>query len=273
MAVTSALLPTQEIVRQLNAFQPAMLGGYPSNLDLLVEEAKAGRLSISPVLVMTGGEYLSETVRNRLSDTFGCHVQTSYACTEGGTIACECREQHFHLNDDWVIVEPVDRNNRPVPDGTRSDKVLLTNLFNFTQPYLRYEVTDRIILHREPCDCGNPSPWMELEGRSDDVIALVENGQIHRIAPLALYATLREVPVLRRFQVVAHPGNRLELRLDPTEGVSPEAAFANARPVLKAFLSAQGIHSAEITLSDKLPRQQDGSGKFKHVLNRMDDGG
>ncbi|MEN6564072.1 MAG: hypothetical protein ABFD11_11090 [Christensenella sp.] len=48
MAVTSALLPVGDIVRQLNSFQPAMLGGYPSSLELLIDEAKAGRLKNIP---------------------------------------------------------------------------------------------------------------------------------------------------------------------------------------------------------------------------------
>ncbi|HML47570.1 MAG TPA: AMP-binding protein, partial [Clostridia bacterium] len=165
MGVTSALLPVPEIVKQLNRFQPAMLGGYPSNLELLIEKKRSGRLTISPALIMTGGEYLSDDLRARLSEAFECSVQTSYACTEGGTIACECRERRLHINDDWVIVEPVDRDNNPVPDGALSDKILLTNLYNFTQPIIRYEMTDRVVLHRELCACGNPSPWLTVEGR------------------------------------------------------------------------------------------------------------
>ncbi|MBQ1466096.1 MAG: phenylacetate--CoA ligase family protein, partial [Eubacteriaceae bacterium] len=110
MAVSSALYPIDRIVSELNAFQPAMLGGYPSNLELLIDEAKEGRLNISPVIIMTGGEYLSDSLREELAETFHCYVQTSYSCTEGGTVACECVNRHFHVNDDWVILEPVDEN-------------------------------------------------------------------------------------------------------------------------------------------------------------------
>lgn len=92
-------------------------------------------------------------------------------------MACECRERHFHVNDDWLIVEPVDAEGKPVPDGVLSDKILLTNLFNYTQPFIRYEVTDRVIIHHEPCHCGNLSPWLELEGRTDDITTFVENGK------------------------------------------------------------------------------------------------
>ena len=267
MAVSSALYPIPRIVEQLNQFQPAMLGGYPSSLELLIDEARAGRLRISPVLIMTGGEYLSDDLRQRLSDAFRCYVQTSYSCTEGGTVACECRCRHFHVNDDWLIVEPVDAEGRPVPDGKQSDRIYLTNLYNYTQPYIRYEVTDRVVMHHEPCACGNPSPWLELEGRTDDILSFTEGGKTIRIAPLPVYAVLKEIHELRRFQALVFPGNRIELRIEAKDGESREAAFAKARERLEAYLAFQGVIHAAVSLSDLSPRQDPGSGKFKHIIN------
>ena len=267
MAVSSALYPIERIVEQLNAFQPAMLGGYPSNLELLIEEAEAGRLHISPVIIMTGGEYLSEQLRNRLSETFHCYVQTSYSCTEGGTVACECPEHHFHINDDWLIVEPVDADGNPVPDGVQSEKILLTNLYNYTQPYIRYEVTDRVIMHHEPCACGNLSPWLELEGRTDDVTTFMEDGKEIRIAPLSLYAVLKEVHGIRRFQLLAYPGNKLELRMEEKNGEDRTKVFETAKMRLEEYLASQGIRHVAISMSEDLPQQDPNSGKFKHVVN------
>ncbi|MBQ6592976.1 MAG: phenylacetate--CoA ligase family protein [Solobacterium sp.] len=267
MAISSALYPTKKIVEQLNAFQPAMLGGYPSNLELLMEEAEAGRLKISPVIIMTGGEYLSDDLRQKLAETFHCYVQTSYSCTEGGTVACECTQQHFHINDDWLIVEPVDAEGNPVPDGVQSEKILLTNLYNYTQPYIRYEVTDRVIMHHEPCACGNPSPWIELEGRTDDVTAFKEDGEVIRIAPLSMYALLKEVHELRRFQVLVYPENRIVFRMEEMEGRDRTEAFEKAKASLENWLASQGVYHVSIELSDEPPRQHPSSGKYKHIVN------
>lgn len=267
LAVSSALYPVEKIVDQLNAFQPAMVGGYPSNLELLIDEAKKGRLHISPVIIMTGGEHLSDDLRKRLADTFHCYVQTSYSCTEGGTVACECDHQHFHINDDWLIVEPVDHNGNPVPDGVRSDKILLTNLYNYTQPYIRYEVTDRVIMHHEPCACGNRSPWIELEGRTDDVTSFTEEGKTIRIAPLSLFAVLKEVHELRRFQLLVYPENRMELRMEEKEGAERHTAFEKAEESLRGYLKTQGITHVSLALSEEKPHQDAGSGKFKHIIN------
>ena len=270
IGIVSALAPTEQIVEQLNRYQPAMLGGYPSNLELLIEEQESGRLQISPVIIMTGGEYLSEQLRRQLKSAFGCYVQTSYACTEGGTIACECREQHLHINDDWVMIEPVDKDNRPVEAGVQSDKLLLTNLFNFSQPFIRYEVTDRIILHNEPCACGNPSPWIEVEGRNDDVLTFEEDGEIVRVPPLAVYATLKEVHCLRRFQLMVHSKNHLELRMDVKEDISKENAFAQADSALRKLFSQYSISKMDIALDFDSPQRHPDSGKFKHIINQVE---
>lgn len=267
LGISSALYPTEKIVEQLNEFQPAMLGGYPSNLELLIDEQNSGRLHISPVIVMTGGEHLSDDLRRRLSEAFHCYAQTSYACTEGGAVACECTRQHLHLNDDWVIVEPVDSHGNPVPDGTLADKYLLTNLYNYTQPMIRYEVTDRIILHREPCPCGNPSPWLEIEGRNDDVLTFSEGEQDIRVPPLAIYARLKEVHELRRFQLLKYPQNRAELRLEPGSGIGRAEAFEKASEALRELLAVYGISHVTVALSEELPKQHPVSGKFKHVYN------
>lgn len=265
--IASILNPMPAIVDELNSFQPAMLGGYPTALALLAEEQKRGDLHIAPVVVMAGGEYFSNDVRALLKDAFGCHVQSGYSCTEGGMVGCECIHQHYHLNDDWIIMEPVDKDNKPVPNGTRADKWLLTNLSNFTQPFIRYEITDRIILHDKGCLCGNPSPWVEVEGRTDDILSFQGEHGVVRVVPLALYALLKEVHEIRRFQLILHDGNRVELRILAEDRT---VAFEKAQRTLSEYLSKSQVR-ADIYLSESLPQPNPKSGKFKHVyMEKMD---
>ncbi len=252
---------TQDIVDMLNEYQPTMIGSYPTALELLAYEQESGKLHVNPVIIMTGGEHLSETVRERLSQVFNCYVQTNYSCTEGGTVACECTEHHFHINDDWVILEAVDEKNQPVPFGTQSSKVLLTNLANKVCPLIRFEITDRIVMHNEPCACGNPRHWLTLEGRTDDIL-IFENRV--KIPPLSLYAVLKEVHGIQRFQLIQKKGNRLELRL---VAENKEQVFEKARKAVEEYLLQQGV-TCEIYLSDKLPEANANSGKFKHIIAR-----
>jgi len=248
--------PEEQIIKQLNDFQPAMLSGYPANLALL---ADYDQLDIHPDVVITGGELLTDEIRKKLSCKFGCYVQTHYSCTEAGEIACECSEGHLHINEDWIIVEPVDKNNNPVGFGVLSDKVLITNLSNYIQPFIRYELTDRIILHGERCSCGRNTYWLEIEGRTDDILSF-SNGV--NIAPMSLYKILEEVKTIRRFQLVQRSENKLELRIITDDRMN---AFEKARKDLLSFFAEKGLKNIEINLSAEPPQANKVSGKFKHI--------
>ncbi|WP_223638814.1 phenylacetate--CoA ligase family protein [Planococcus sp. 4-30] len=249
---------TDKIVNQLNAFQPALLGGYPTALELLLPYKRSGKLAISPVLIMAGGEHLSSELRTELREAFGCTVQSTYACTEAGTIACECRKGRYHLNEDWLIVEAVDGDFRPVADGVQAEQLLITNLFNYTQPFIRYAVTDRATVYSAPCPCGKPSRWIELEGRTDEILSF-SGGR--KVAPLALQSVMADIESIDRFQLIQRREDTLELRL---QAQHPDHAFREAQHKLQAFFEGQGIH-VDIALSGKAPQAHPGSGKFKHI--------
>lgn len=263
--VLSVLSPIEEIVEALNGFQPALLGGYPTALELLIPQQLAGKLCIHPVLINTGGEQLKKELADQLSSVFGCPVQSGYSCSEGGMIAFECKEGHLHINADWVIVEPVDHNGSSVPRGTLSDKMLLTNLTNFVQPIIRYEVTDRVRILKDPCPCGSILPVIEVEGRSDDIVVLEGSDGMVSIPPLALYVVLKEAPGVVRFQLLQFANNVLELRLE-TSGDS-KLAKDEAIKRLEVFLRQKGV-KARITMSTE-PPAPDPSGKFRHFLKHV----
>jgi phenylacetate-coenzyme A ligase PaaK-like adenylate-forming protein len=123
-------------------------------------------------------------------------------------------------------------------------------------------------MHHERCACGNPSPWLTVEGRTDDVLTFISlNGPV-KVAPLPVYATLKEVEGLRRYQLVALGGNRIELRIEPAPGFTQNEAFDRAKIALSEYLKSHDISDLAVTLSKDAPRQLTGSGKFKHILNQ-----
>ena len=246
----------KEIIKELNEFNPSMLSGYPSNLALL---SNFNELTIKPDIVITGGELLTSDIRNKLESKFNCYVQTHYSCTEAGEIACECSEKHLHINEDWVIVEPIDKNNNNVGYNKLSDKVLITNLSNYIEPFIRYELTDRVIVHKEKCKCGKNTHWIEIEGRTDDILEFENNIMI---APMSFYKILEEIDGITRFQLVQKSKNKLELRLISN---NKEEVFDKAKEELKKYLNSKNIFDVEIILSNEEPQANKISGKYNHV--------
>ena len=153
----SILRPTAELVAELNALAPTVLATYPTAVALLAEQARAGALRIRPTEIWTGGETLTGDVRHHVERTFGCKVRNSYGASEFLSIGWECAQGRMHANTDWVILEPVDAQHRPVAPGEASHSMLLTNLANHVQPLIRYDLGDSLRIEPEPCACGSPS--------------------------------------------------------------------------------------------------------------------
>lgn len=246
----------EKIIKELNEFNPSMLSGYSSNLSLL---SNFKELTIKPDVVITGGELLIDKIREKLEKKFNCYVQTHYSCTEAGEIACECSERHLHINEDWIILEPVDKNNKLIGYDKLSDKVLITNLSNYIEPFIRYELTNRVIVHSEKCKCGKNTHWLEIEGRTDDILEF-ENDSM--IAPMSFYKILEEIEGITRFQLIQRSNKKLELRLISDK---KEEVFKKAKNELTNFLNGKNIFDVEIYLSDDEPQANKISGKFNHI--------
>jgi phenylacetate-coenzyme A ligase PaaK-like adenylate-forming protein len=265
--VFSALDPLPKLVAALNAFQPTLLGGYPTMLAVLAQEQLEGRLQISPVLTTCGGEGLTDEVRSLIKGALGGRVTQTYGCTEsGGLTAYECKYGHLHVHADWFPLEPVDKEYRPVAPGQPSDTVLLTNLANRVQPIIRYDLGDRVTVLPGPCPCGSSLPVIRVEGRTDEMLRLnAPGGAIVQIPPLALFAVIKETPGMGRFQVIQTGPSRLDLRLEVRAGAERGAVWLALADRLGTWLGTQGLPGVALQLAAELPAPDARSGKFRHV--------
>ena len=159
-------LPLPEIVRRLNAARPPALLGYPSKLAELAREQRGGQLRIAPRSVTAMSEVLTPRDRAAIGDAFGVPVVNQFVSTEGLVGQSEPGGSVLRFASDTCLAELVDSGNQPVPEGTTSAKVLVTNLHNLTQPLIRYELTDRF--SRPPGLPGGGYLRASVEGRADE---------------------------------------------------------------------------------------------------------
>lgn len=261
--VCSLLQPLAALVQELNDFRPSVIATYPTAADVLAEERRVGRLRFAPAEIWTGGECLCAAVRARLVHAFGCRVRNGYGSSEFLSIAAECGHGAMHVNSDWVVLEPVDRDYRVLDPGEASATVLLTNLANGVQPLLRYDLGDSITVLPAPCGCGNALPAIRVEGRQDDVISLVaRDGKAVPLLPLVLSTVLEEEALLHDFQVVQGGPDRLVLRLGAGGGDSA----ARATAALRAYLCANGLADAQVDVAPEPPQRDRASGKLRRVI-------
>ena len=263
----SVLEPLPRLVERLNAFQPAVLAGYPSVLAMLAGEREAGRLASAPALIWSGGEHLGLAAREAIERAFGCPVMNEYGTSECLAIAHECRAGWMHLNQEWVALEAVQRDGTPTPPGELSHSTLLTNLANWAQPVIRYDLGDRIVPAGAPCACGSPLPAFRLEGRTEETLALRSpRGAAVRLAPLALTTVVEEAAGARRFQIAKVGPARLALRFERAPGERLGKVRARAALALKSWLALQSLPNVELVQDPAPPRVDPSSGKLRSVV-------
>ncbi|HEU5360240.1 MAG TPA: hypothetical protein VFU42_03685 [Candidatus Deferrimicrobiaceae bacterium] len=263
----SILLPLAELVRELNGFRPAVLGSYPTALSVLARERESGGLHIDPVLILTGAEWLSPTARDRIGSAFGCPVRDTYAASEFLGIAYDCAHGRLHLNADWVVLEPVDAEYRPVPEGRPSHTTLLTNLANRVQPILRYDLGDRVTQVPGPCPCGSPLPGILVEGRRDEILHLRSDaGRTVPVVPMALATVVEETPGVRSYQLIQSGPARIRLRIDEAQGYERARVQHEAADRLCAYLATLGLESVSIEKTEERPLRDAAGGKLRQIF-------
>jgi phenylacetate-CoA ligase len=263
----SILDPLPRLVAELNDFQPVFLASYPTMLSLLADEQKAGRLRIEPLRLWSGGEYMGPDAGRVIERIFGCPLANEYGASECMSIAFGCREGWLHVNADWVLLEPVDRDYCPTLPGQASHTVLLSNLANRAQPVIRYDLGDSIIAKPEPCACGNPLPAILVEGRRDDVLSMrAPDGRLIRLLPLALTTIVEEAAHVHRFQIVQTAADRLMLRLDPGSDDDRHAIWQAAAGALRNYLARQSLPNVHVGLDKHGPVADRRSGKLREVV-------
>ncbi|MFA5139911.1 MAG: hypothetical protein WC728_11825 [Elusimicrobiota bacterium] len=254
--------PHASLVSRLRAFQPHVLTGYSSAIALLAKEQEKGALGISPERVICSGDPLTPEIREAARRAFGVEPVGFYAASESIGMGAECRRGNLHLFDDLHCFEVVDEDLKPVPPG-RPGTLLLTNLYNLTQPLIRYRLNDRLVLAEEGCACGWPFLTARpVEGRQEELLWF--GGEyVHPIAVAEIY-----IPGLERFQVERTGPSSLLLRAVVAEGAVPESVLSALRGRMAAILEAKRLSGPvriEARAVASIPNDPK-TGKFRLIL-------
>ena len=144
----------------------------------------------------------------------------------------------MHLVEDGALIEIVDERGRPVPPGAAGERLLLTVFDRFTQPLIRYEMSDMVRPLAGDCACGRPFRLIEsIEGRLEDVLSFAARegpGTTVAIHPNIFHEVLETVPAAGWQVVQERDGLRVRLVGSP-HSVSCEALAGQLRQRLDAL--------------------------------------
>jgi phenylacetate-CoA ligase len=263
----------EELLDALARFRPHYLHSYPTYLELLAHERLRGRLDIDPEFISLGSEPVTVGARQLIARAFpNAEISETYGATECLAMANQCKHQNLHVNEDVCILEAVDANDRPVPFGTASAKVLLTNLENRAQPLLRYELNDSITPFDEPCACGAGMARIRVEGRSDDTFFLHDaSGAFTPHPPVPFEVLFLNVEHLAQYQLVHEEQNRLVVRFVTEPGGDTDRVRAQLSGRFEQYLAQNrldGCVRVEVVGVERIEREAVGH-KLRQIYSKV----
>lgn len=235
-------LPVKQIVERLEALQPEHLIVNPRLMFALANEYldRDARPSFMLKSISTFGETRTPAIDTRISEIFGRKPISRYAAEEVGNMALECPDcGNYHVSEEVTHVDAVDSALQPVRNG-EIGRVLVTPLYSYAMPLIRYEIGDDVRLVSSLCTRAQQVSISAIVGRMGDLFRH-PNGGMFRPNRDLLNALCRILGALAT-QVVQQEARRYLVRYHARNiSVQPALQAASAQ-VQASFGFEANIH-------------------------------
>ncbi len=208
--------------------------------------------------IITTYELLTGSLEGLLREVFPCDIHVQYGASELNDIANECEHHRLHLRMDNVLVEAV-HDGRQVGDGEKG-RALITDLYNYNMPFIRYDIGDVITLGSAPCECGRSSDTIDsIEGR---VFDLVSTTRAELLTPLDVDKIFQGVEGLAAYRLVQEAHDEFDVAVMAESGgeIDLELIEERCRDVLGAD------SEVDVRLTEEI--RPEVSNKFRFVFSR-----
>lgn len=137
-------------IAKILEFRPQILYCGPSMGHVLAKLFHLNGVDYRFDAVFTSSESLAPEVRRFIERTFRTRIYDWYGQSERVAAIGQCREGHYHVQEDYSIVE-----FEPASQGMV--EIVGTQLRNHVMPLLRYRTYDYVVplAGDEPCPCGS----------------------------------------------------------------------------------------------------------------------
>ena len=168
-------------MKKIKKIKPCFLIGYASNLYRIATICHKHSLDdVEFRGVFSTSEMLYDYQREFLEQQFKGKVFDYYGCSEVGTIAYECEHHVKHITDERFIVETTMSENKQIVG--RMGEIIITDLYNYVMPFIRYKNGDLCTLSENPCRCGRGLKILDcVEGRAQDFLTSIDGNYIPAI--------------------------------------------------------------------------------------------
>lgn len=239
--------------------------GYASSLSELVRFMKSGNrtpLKHPFKSIITMAEGISKKSKEELQYYFGAPVISRYSNSENGIFAQQLlgKGDDYHINWASYEVELLDLvEDKPAKPG-QLGRIVITDLFNYCMPIIRYDTGDLGILGTDNKEFNKAVTLKSIEGRKMDVIY---NTKGEPLSPYVAFE-MEYFPELKQFQLIQEGRKQYTAKLNVNGVFQNEIGVAKR---LQAHLGEDALINFEYV--NEMP--QLASGKRRLTVNNYMD--
>ncbi len=214
--------------------RPDYLGSFSTVLRELALAAQKQKRDIGFRLLLSFGTLLDETTRALCRSAFGAEIVDSYGGQEVDHIAAQCRDcGEYHISSEACFVEILRDDGSSAGPG-ESGRVIVTPLYNYAMPLIRYEMGDVAEVGRLPAPCGRGLPTLRrIMGRYRNMFRF-RDGRV--VWPDLANFHLRDWIPLKQLQLVQLDFDTIEIKYVPASSdavIDIEGLTAHMRTILR----------------------------------------
>lgn len=243
--------------------------GYSSALEAICKHiekvgGKTVRAKIRSVVAMS--EALEDLTRQGIRRYFGVEAVSRYSNLENGILAQEeegvATRSGFLVNTASYVVEILDlERDEPVHPGDVG-RIVVTDLYNYAMPMIRYDTGDVGVLSRDSTAGG--LVWLSsIEGRQLDML-FDTKGRI--VSSFIVYKNMWKYTEIDQYQLIQEGEKKYRIR------ISIRQCFERERELVSEFREYLGADAEfQVDYVNEIPVLK--SGKRKKVVNLLRQGG
>jgi phenylacetate-coenzyme A ligase PaaK-like adenylate-forming protein len=210
--VLSVAEPIEQIARKVNDFQPDLIVGIGSYIELLFRTVASRAIPMHrPRVILYGGDAMTSHGKQFIEEEFKIPVLSQYNAVECFKIGFSCEHRRgLHIHEDLCHLRIVDSRGENAPLG-QPGEVVISNLVNHGTVLLNYRLGDVASISNQTCPCGRTLMSLSnLEGRVWDILCMPNGELLH---PRLIWQVFRGRDDILRYQLIQYEPARFELKI------------------------------------------------------------
>ena len=245
----------EKIIQILKAKNISHIRSYPQFLYNVAQKLEQKGLSFFIKSISTTAEPLMPEHRMLFKKVFNASTFDQYGGGEIGGIAFECdKHEGLHIAEERAIVEINELN-----------ELIISDLDNYTMPFIRYWNADQAIISDKKCSCGRQSQLItQIMGRTCDYVIGI-NGQFLHWAyfwHLVFDSNIAKTRNLRKFQIVQNTKTAIMIRL-----IADKLSFEEEDFIVSDIKKRLGEIIIEFSYEQDIENTK--TGKYRPVINKL----